>query len=77
MSILWEVFEIAVNFFQGFVLVYFPYSYLGDKQKRKFYKSQGIVYSIILAAAISIMNRITIFEHFYALLYVAIIFLYT
>lgn len=77
MSILWEVFEIAVNFFQGFVLVFFPYSCLGDKQNRKFYKSQGIVYSIILAAAISIMNRLTVFEHFYALIYVTIIFIYS
>ncbi len=76
MSILWEVFEISVNFFQGFILVFFPYSYLGDKQNRKFYKSQGIAYSIILAAAISIMNRITFFEHFYVLLYIVITFLY-
>lgn len=77
MSILWEVFEISVNFFQGFILVFFPYSYLGDKQNRKFYKSQGIAYSIILASAISVMNRVTAFEHFYALIYVAITFLYT
>ena len=68
MNILWEVFEIAVNFFQGFMLIFFPYSYLGDKQNRKFYKSQGIVYSIILASAISIMNRITVFEHFYIII---------
>lgn len=77
MSILWEVFEITVNFFQGFILIFFPYSYLEDKQKRKFYKSQGIVYSIILAAAISIMNKITLFEHLYAVIYVAIVFVYS
>ncbi len=77
MSIIWEIFEIAVNFFQGFILVFFPYSCLGDKQNRKFYKSQGIVYSIILAATISIMNRLTVFEHFYALIYVSLIFIYS
>lgn len=77
MSILLEIFEIAVNFFQGFILAFFPYSYLGDMQNRKFYKSSGIVYAIILAAAISIMNRLTAFEHFYALIYVAIVFLYS
>ncbi len=77
MSVLWEVFEIAVNFFQGFLLAFFPYLYLEDKKKRKFYKSPGIAYAIILAAAISVMNRITTFEHLYALIYVAITFLYT
>lgn len=77
MSILWEVFEITVNFFQGFMLVFFPYSYLGDKRSRKFYKSQGIAYAIILAATLSIMNRLTAFEHFFAVIYVIIAFLYT
>lgn len=77
MSVLWETFEIAINFFQGFILIWFPYSYLGDKNNRKFYKSQGIAYAIIIAATISIMNRLTAFEHFYAVIYVAIAFLYT
>lgn len=77
MSILWELFEIAVNFFQGFILTYFPYSYLEDKKRRKFYKSPGIVYAIVLAAAISIINKITIFEHFYALIYIFIVFIYS
>lgn len=77
MSVLWETFEIAINFFQGFILIWFPYSYLGDKNNRKFYKSQGIAYAIIIAATISIMNRLTAFEHFYAVIYVAVAFLYT
>lgn len=77
MSILWEVFEIAVNFLQGFILVFFPYSYLEDKKNRKFYKSPGIIYTIILATAISIVNRITTFEHFFVLLYVIVIFIYS
>lgn len=76
MNILWEVFEIAVNFFQGFIIAFFQYLYLGDKQNRKFYKSQGIVFSIILAAVISVVNKITFFEHFYVLLYIVITFLY-
>lgn len=77
MSILWEVFEIAVNFFQGFILSYFPYSYLEDKKRRKFYRSPGILYAIVIAAAISIMNKLTIFEHFYALTYIFIVFIYS
>ena len=77
MSALWETFEISVNFLQGFILAFFPYSYLEDKKNRKFYKSPGIIYTIIIASAISIMNRITMFEHFYALIYVIIIFIYS
>ncbi|MCM1524509.1 MAG: GHKL domain-containing protein [Ruminococcus sp.] len=76
MSVLWETFEIAVNFFQGFMLTYFPYSYLSDKQKKPFFKSSGVMYAIALGTAISIMNRITVFEHFYALIYIAITFIY-
>ncbi|MCH5348997.1 MAG: GHKL domain-containing protein [Oscillospiraceae bacterium] len=77
MSILWEVFEIAVNFFQGFILAFFPYAYLGDKHDRKFHKSPGIIYAVITAAAISVMNYLTVFEHFYALTYAAVIFTYS
>ena len=76
MRVLWEVFETAVNLYQGFLFVFFTYSYLGDKQNRKFYKSPGIVYSIIFAAAISIFNRLTFFEHFYAIVYAVIVFVY-
>lgn len=75
-NILWETLEIAVNFLQGFILTYFSYSYLGDKRNRKFYKSQGIVYAIIFAFAISLLNYLTVFEHFYVFIYIAIIFIY-
>ena len=77
MSILWEVYEIAVNFFQGFILAFFHYSYLGDKHDRKFHKSPGIIYAVITAVAISVMNYLTAFEHFYALIYFAVIFIYS
>lgn len=77
MSFLWEVFEISVNFLQGFILVFFPYSYLEDKKNRKFYKSPGIIYTIIIATAISIVNMITIFEHLFVLLYIIVIFIYS
>lgn len=77
MNILSGVFEIAVNFLQGFLLAYFPYSYLGDKNKRKFGKSPGMIYAIIIAVVMSVINNFIMFEHFYALIYVAIIFIYS
>lgn len=76
MSILWDLFEIAVNFFQGFIMTFFAYAYLGDKNNRKFLKSSGVLYGIVLAATISILDYYMVFENFYALLYIVIIFLY-
>ena len=75
-NILWETFEIAVNFYQAFMIIYFTFSYLGDKKKRKLLKSSGLAYIIVLAATISLMNYLTIFEHFYALTYIAVVFVY-
>ena len=76
MSILWDLFEIAVNFFQGFIMTFFAYAYLGDKNNRKFLKSSGVLYGIVLATTISILDYYMVFENFYALLYIVIIFLY-
>ncbi|MCM1009109.1 MAG: GHKL domain-containing protein [Ruminococcus flavefaciens] len=76
-NILWETFEIAVNFYQAFMIIYFAFSYLGDKKKRKLLKSSGLAYIIALAAAISLMNYLTAFEHFYALAYIAVVFVYS
>ena len=44
MSVLWDLFEIAVNFFQGFIMTFFAYAYLGDKNNRKFLKSSGVLF---------------------------------
>lgn len=74
MSVLWDLFEITVNFFQGFIMMFFAYVYLGDKNDRKFLKSGGVLFGIVLAAAISILDYYTIFENLYALLYIVIIF---
>lgn len=73
---LWEIFEISVNFYQGFLLMYFVYAYLGDKKHLSFIKGHGALFGIILAVAISTMNHITFFEHFYAIFYTIIIYIY-
>jgi hypothetical protein len=57
-------------------MVFFAHSYLGDKNNRKFLKSSGFLYGIVLSAAISILNYFMVFENFYAFLYIAIIFWY-
>lgn len=70
MSVLWDLFEITVNFFQGFIMIFFTHSYLGDKNGRRFLKSSGVLYGIALAATISILDYYTVFESFYAHIYI-------
>lgn len=76
-NILWELFEITINFFQGFIVIYFPYKYLGDRKDRKFGESPAIVYAVLYASALSIINKLTVFEHFWAVLYISITLAYT
>ena len=75
-NILWEIFEVAINFFQGFILTYFAYAYLGDKKGRKFAESPAMIYSVILAIVISVVNQLTVFEHFLLFVYIIIILIY-
>lgn len=77
MSALWDLFEITINFFQGFIMIFFAHSYLGDKNDKRFLKSSGVLYGIALAATISILDYYTVFESFYAFLYIVIIFAYS
>lgn len=76
MRVLWEIFEISVNLYQGFVMAYFSYSFLEDKKNRPFLKSPGIFYGLLLMILISVMNYLTIFEGFYSLIYFIILFIY-
>lgn len=75
-NVFWEVFEIALNFFQGFILTYFAYAYLGDKKGRKYSESPAIIYAVILATVMSVVNMITVFEHFWVLVYIVIMLIY-
>ncbi len=76
MKALWDLFEITVNFYQGFIMVFFAYSYLGDKNERSFLKSSGVFGGTALATLISILNYYMVFENLYALLYIVTIFIY-
>lgn len=43
MSVLWDLFEITINFIQGFIMILFAHSYLGDKNDKRFLKSSGVL----------------------------------
>ena len=75
-NIIWTAFEIAINVFQGFAFCFYSYKYLNKDKFKNFIFSSGTIFSLILAAVITFFNYVTIFEHFWALLYSVIIFVY-
>ena len=77
MEMFWNFFELLINIFQGFAMIYFPYKYFGGKYSDKFTGNYGIWFSLIVALEISLFNQITIFEHLYAVFYGITIFLYS
>lgn len=77
MKILWDLFEISINCFQGFIMMFFPYKFLGGKTTGGFIKNHGAVFSVALAILISLMNYITIFEHIFIFLYLSLILLFS
>ena len=74
---LWGYIEIIINFYQAFLMMYSAYYILGDKKKRSFAAGNGSTYSVLLAVVISVLNMLTIFEHFYALIYIGLVFIYS
>ena len=55
-DILWVLFEIGINLFQGLLISHYVYSILGDKEKRSFMKSGGLVCGFVLTAVITLIN---------------------
>lgn len=76
MKLLWNLFEISVNCFQGFAMMYFPFKFLGGKFSDSFTKNYGTIFAVLYAVLISIFNLISVFEHFLAIAYVFLIFLF-
>lgn len=75
-DILWGVFETLVNLYQGSIVMYFAFKYLGDKKERRYLHSPAVVFAIIFAIVVSLINYTTVFEHLYALIYVVIVLTY-
>lgn len=57
-NILWTIFEISVNIYQGFMAVYFVYAFLCGKDFKDFFKPVNIAWSLGYAAVICIENVI-------------------
>ena len=81
-NILWTLFEIAVNIYQGFMAVYFVYAFLGGKGIKSFLTPINIVFSFVYATAICLENFIfgdafALPAYFFAAVYFTILFLYS
>ena len=74
---LWQLLEVVVNFYQGIIISDYVYSILGDRKKRSFFKSGGIVCAFILTITISIINYFINFEGVYLCVYIGIVFVYS
>lgn len=70
----WELFEVSVNFFQSFMVLYFAHSYL--KRKETPFVKKSMLYIVGLTIILSIINHFMLFEHLYAIIYVILIWIY-
>lgn len=76
-DILWAVFEIGINLFQGILVSHYVYSILGDKEKRSFIKSGGLMCGFLLTVVITLINYFIYFDGLYVYAYIAIVFVYS
>ena len=74
-NLFWNSFEIAVNFYQAFVQIWFIYRFFQPSAKKSVKMMSG-VFGIILGTALTFLNSITLFEGFYSYIYIVIVFLY-
>ena len=75
-DILWDVFEISVTFFQGFIMIYFPFKFLKGKFSDSFLQNHGAMFSVLLSGLVCLFNKVTVFEHFLFIFYILLIFIY-
>lgn len=76
-NILMNLFEIGINLFEGLLMSSYVYYALGDKENRSFIKSGGLIFGIAVAAAITFVSNLKIFDNLFIIIYIAILFVYS
>lgn len=76
-KLLWNLFEIIINVFQGVITVYFLKSYLKTKKSRLKANLTELFFALIFALTVTILNKYMLFEGLYAFIYVIILFVYS
>ena len=74
---LWSLFEVAVNIYQGFIVLYFVCSCLDFDFKNPSNKSVYITGSLILAVVVTIINYLTFYEGVLGFIYPVFVFVFT
>lgn len=77
MSIIWDIFEVFINFLQGVMASYFIYAFLGSRNCKNYIKSHGLIFALLFSVVVSVFNNLTSFEHFLSFFYVLILFIYS
>ena len=75
-NVLWEAYNLTIDFFQGIMATYFSWYCLGSKKNSSYFHSYGLIFAALFALVVELLNTVMIFEHFYAVFYVAVIFVY-
>lgn len=77
MIVLWTIFEILINIYQGLILTITVYRCLGNKSKNSYQQSLGPAFGLILAVCITAETFLIPFEYFYILTYIIILLAYS
>lgn len=72
---LWQIFEIAVNYYQGLIIALFVYRFLSSRSS-KLAKRGLVISGVAFGTAVTVLNLLTIYEGYTSLIYFFILFLY-
>ena len=74
-DLLWNGFELLINYYQGFIMIWFVYRFLTPQsiKKAKIFLS---VFSVIFGTTITLLNRYTLYEGITSTLYIVILLVY-
>ena len=75
-TVLWNVFEVLVNLFQGFVYAWFAFGMLRFNKSKFAKRIAFFALALFLCIALTSINYVTIFEGMGIFVYSAIIFIF-
>ena len=74
-ELLWNVFEIAINYYQGFIMLWFVYRFLKPRTVKQA-KLLLPIFSVIFGTTVTLLNRSTIYEGLASAFYLFILLIY-
>lgn len=74
-NLLWNVLELLINYYQGFIMTWFVYRFLNPKSFKQA-KILFPIFSIIFGTTITLLNHLALYEGFTSTLYLVILLAY-